>query len=76
MRNPVVRFHIEGPNTYGDLELTGFATSARLGELAMEIADVLRRRYGAVVTTTIEPQAPAVNESRRALQEAVDRRGN
>jgi hypothetical protein len=55
VRNPVVRFHIEGPAAYGDLDLTGFATDCRITDVVADIAEVLRRRYDAVVSATIEP---------------------
>lgn len=54
MSERAIRIHIDGPHTYGDLQVSGFATNRTALEVGADFAEALRKRWpGAHVTIEI-----------------------
>jgi hypothetical protein len=55
MTEIILTLHVDGPGTFGDLTVTGFATERTAVEVAAGFADSLRQQFpGATVTAQVD----------------------
>jgi len=59
MSEHTLTLHVNGPTTYGDLQVTGFVTARTAREVGAGFADVLRQQFrGADVTVAVHKKQP------------------